>query len=415
MKIQVIGYDLTTKLNTELDVDYTSFNKPNSLDEYDINIINLQNEYIWRSNGGNTYINHFSDLKSLNTMIFNSSKAKNIIALPQNYTFKYNYTYIGNGKKDYNSSIQLKDMLHEITNRILPTLTSVSFTNRICYENTNTICEGENFAAAFYFDDEWDTLSFSNKSEKRTTVLINDVIYTTLNICSPEVRLENFLSSAKIIPSQESCPEWLYEVDFNDDKVHENIIDCNNEKIKSLQQEIEISKQFLEKNMYYKSILFTNGDRLVNVVFEILEKILDCDLSNFKDERKEDFLITNNAITFIGEIKGVTSNVKNEHISQVDVHYQSYVDKLQETGLTENVKQLLVINPFRTREVSIREEIHENQINLAKRNGCLIIPTEILLFVFERFLKNEFSAKHIIEVFSANDGVLTKEMLNIQR
>ena len=164
--------------------------------------------------------------------------------------------------------------------------------------------------------------------------------------------------------------------------------------------------------MHYKSVLITNGNELVDVVFEILEKMLNCDLSNFKDEKKEDFLIRLSDITFIGEIKGVTSNVKNEHISQVDVHYQSYVDKLQEDGITENIKQILIINPFRTKELSNRDEVHENQIKLAKRNECLVITTETLLYIFERFLKNELDTEHIIKAFTNNIGILTKEMLN---
>ena len=96
----------------------------------------------------------------------------------------------------------------------------------------------------------------------------------------------------------------------------------------------------LKENLRYKSILYSNGDDLVRVVFEILENILDCDLSKFEDIKKEDFLIKKDNYTFIGEIKGVTSNVKNEHISQVDVHYQKYMDKLNEEKIQERVKEL---------------------------------------------------------------------------
>ena len=39
------------------------------------------------------------------------------------------------------------------------------------------------------------------------------------------------------------------------------------------------SKEELTKNNEHKSILYTNGDELVNMIFEILEKILNYDLS----------------------------------------------------------------------------------------------------------------------------------------
>jgi len=415
MKIQVIGYDSKKILNSELDIDYTTLNMPNSLDEYDINIINLQNEYIWRNYGNtNTSIIQFSDLVSLRIMISNSKKAENIIALPQNYNFKYNYGYrsFNASTKDFLIELQLKDMIFTLTEKILYTLTLYNFNKKLCYENTNTSCAGENFSAAFYFDCELETLSVSNKSEKKTTIVVNDVIYTTLDICNPNTKLENFLSAIKITQEKESYPEWLYEVIFNDDTEQRSVIKCNNEKIDLFQKEIETAEECLEKNMHYKSILFTNGDELVKVVFEILEKILVCDLSSFKDNKNEDFLIKKENVTFIGEIKGVTSNVKSEHVSQVDVHYQSYSDKLQEEGTTETVKQLLVINPFRTKELIQREEVHDKQIALAKRNDCLIITTEVLLFVFEKLLKGEITSEDIMKIFTDNVGILTKEMIN---
>ena len=413
MKIQVIGHNITQKLNTEFEVDYTTLNKPNSLDEYDINIINLQNENIWRNNERtNSSINCLSDFKSLSTMLSNSTMAKNIIAFPQNYKLEYNYGPTGHGNNDYYDEIQLKDMLYALTDKILNVLTNVNFVNHLLYENTHTTCDGDVFSAAFYFDYPRDVLSVSNKSEKSTTIVVNDVVYTTLDICNSHTKLESFLSATKIITTRESFPEWLYEVTFNDDAKQKNIIESNNKRIQVLEKEIETATQCVENNMHYKSVLFTNGDELVKVVFEILESILTCDLSDFKDELKEDFLIKKEDITFIGEIKGVTSNVKNEHVSQVDVHYHSYIDKLQEEGITENVKQILIINPFRTKEPSEREEVHVNQINLAKRNGCLIMTTETLLFTFEKFLKDEIGAEDIINTFTNHVGILTKEMLN---
>ena len=62
--------------------------------------------------------------------------------------------------------------------------------------------------------------------------------------------------------------------------------------------------------------MYTNGEQLVEVVFDILESFFSYSLSEFKDEKKEDFLIKLDSVTFIGEIKGITSNVKSEHVSQ---------------------------------------------------------------------------------------------------
>lgn len=410
MKIQIIGYDKTSCVNKNFDIEYTILNQPMSLDEYDVNIINLQNENIWRNNHHtNKSINSLMDFKSLGSMISGARNSCNIIAFPQNYTFCYYYGDNGYGNKVFWERRQLKDMLYELTNYILPNLLSINLNNQMLYENTKTHCGDDLFNAAFCFDSLGDSLTLSYKSEKQTTVKVNNVIYTTLDLFSRENNLDSFLSAIGLLDKKEDLPAWISDINFFDDVEQKEKVRENENKIESLQQEINASKERIKKNLYYKSMLSTNGQKLVEVVFDVLEKILECDLSKFEDVKKEDFLIKKENITFIGEIKGVTSNVKSEHISQVDVHYQTYADGLQETGMTENVKQILVINSFRTKEISNRDEIHENQIVLAKRNGCLIITTEVLLLIFEKFLKNEIESEQIIEILKENVGVLTKE------
>ena len=165
------------------------------------------------------------------------------------------------------------------------------------------------------------------------------------------------------------------------------------------------NNQKLKKNERYKSILITNGYDLSSIVFEMLENLLKCNLSGFTDENKEDFLIKKENVTFIGEIKGITSNVKSENVAQVDRHYYSYLDKLKEANITENVKQLLIITPFRNKPLSEREAVNEDQINLAKRNNSLIITTDVFLKTFELFVSGEIKTEKIITAFQNEVGL----------
>ena len=65
-----------------------------SLDEFEINIISLQDKNLWYYRGSDvTSINEISDLKSLSMMLKNSKKAQNIILYPQNYLFYYDTRY----------------------------------------------------------------------------------------------------------------------------------------------------------------------------------------------------------------------------------------------------------------------------------------------------------------------------------
>ena len=164
----------------------------------------------------------------------------------------------------------------------------------------------------------------------------------------------------------------------------------------------------MRKNLKFKSILYSNGDELVEVVVEILQEILDVDMSSFKDVKKEDFLIKKDNMTFIGEIKGINSNVKNSNISQLENHYHNYVDELVE-GTQEKVKQILIINPLRGTDVNNREPIHKTQIDLAIRNKCLIIETKVLLSLFERYKKGTYKTEDINLMFTEKIGLLLVE------
>ena len=47
----------------------------------------------------------------------------------------------------------------------------------------------------------------------------------------------------------------------------------------------------------------------------MLDELLDYDSSEFVDEGKEDFFIKKEDVTFIGEIKGVSSSIANKNVS----------------------------------------------------------------------------------------------------
>ena len=135
-------------------------------------------------------------------------------------------------------------------------------------------------------------------------------------------------------------------------------------------------------------------------------------MSEFQDEKKEDFLIKLDGVTFIGEIKGITSNVKSEHVSQLDVHFQGYQDKLQENNCVENVKALLIINPFRNKRPIEREPINEIQENLAKRNGSLIITTDNLLKMYDAFINGVIDGDTIKREFISQTGILSMNFIS---
>ena len=162
----------------------------------------------------------------------------------------------------------------------------------------------------------------------------------------------------------------------------------------------------MQDNLRYKSILYNNSDALVEVVFEIIEYVFDISLSDFNDEKKEDFLFKKDSITYIGEIKGVTSNVKYENISQLEVHYSKYLDKLQENGITEQIKKVLIMNYERTKDIMLRDEINKMQIDLAVKNDTLIIDSKTLLTIYERILQGKITKDQVVDYIKNSSGIV---------
>lgn len=413
MKVQLI----TNKKCDFADVTVSTLSAPRSLDEFEINVIDLSDSKLWRCfTDSSVQIDAQNDLKIIQIMVERRTISKIVYALPQNTTFYYN-GYKDRGQIQYFKNFFLKDRINSIRDHIIfSALPNTKAPFNLLYENTRTTIYGREYQADFYFEAAQNSLTKSDLSNKITTIQLNndEIFATTLKITNSSDELLNFLSFMFESHNKETAPAWFSTVNFGDDIEQRKIIKKSEAEIDTAKQKISRAKAQLEKNAEYKSILYTNGDELVRIVFEILEQLLDCDLSDFVDEKREDFLIKKESCTLIGEIKGVTSNIKNEHISQVDVHYQGYMGRLQEENLSENVHQLLIMNPFRNKEPSQREPVHEQQIALAERNGCLLIETITLLHIFEKFLAGSISSEQCIAIFSNHTGLLKESDFDLQ-
>lgn len=378
-----------------------SLHDAQSLDEFEVNIFNLNDVDIWKNNNvDRASINIISDFISLSLMIENSKRTKIIILLPQNIHYHYCYMH-----GSYRQSSELKDML-DFLYGILRKLTPCLDSTRLVYENTKTNVAGKKVSAAFFFNvSEEIALLKSEKSQKPTTVILSDnIIASTLDIQHYD-EVIGLLTELQIIRTKQSVPPWLKEIDMFDDSQQLEIIDENNQVIEAAKDNISKAKEKINKNNEYKSILYTTGDELVKVVFEILETMLGCDLSQFEDKKKEDFLFEIGDMVFIGEIKGVNHNVKNENVSQLDVHYQGYLDEHADKD-EEQIKSILIMNHQKNKPLKDREPVHERQINLAYRNKSLIVETITLLKLFEKYISKDMSREECIALLSSESGLL---------
>lgn len=403
--IQVINFR-GNKTNFELeDIVVNSIAEPESLDSFDINVIDFNTPDFWRSTSDKIgSVNSEKDLINLQTMITKSRTTKIVKIFPQNIRYNFDYGYAGRERSDYRKSEDLKNMLKCVF-RVIVGYESKNV--NLLYKNTKTIINSKQIAASFYFSDVDGVITYSVASQKSTTICYENQILTTLAINDAEILLE-FLKAIDLYKdNKEQIPAWMGEIKMFDDNKQYDIIQKNNEAIKISQTNIENALGIIARNNRYKSILYTTGDELVDVIFEILEEMLGCDLHCFVDKKREDFSFSQNNIIYIGEIKGISSNVKSQNISQLEFHHQGFLDSHPEIDDT-NLRQLLIINHQRTTAIDKRDLVDKKQTELAQKYGSLIIETSTLLRMYEQFRNGQITREDCFSLFD-NKGLLSIE------
>lgn len=400
-----------TKNNSEFKVN--GFKNIEAMDEYDINIIDLNSQNLWYNKGVNQdSINEINDLKHLKNTIENSSNSKIVIILPQNlnyYWHKFNNKYI-NEEQLKNETKLIKKIIDE---------NIYCFPFDLYYEKTITKIGDKKISSDFCFskkqivDTEWiicnvtEILS-STKSDKINTIKVNDKVYmTSLNINENIDLIIEFLKYIKIYTqNEENEPIWIKDINIlNDIEIKKQLNEIE-EEILQLEQNKMRMKEVINENNKIKSILYETGKKLQNKVIEILNEILDYSNENFVDEMEEDFRIKKENITFLIETKGLKRNIAGTDISKTLNHVFAYEENIQDENKQENVKGVFIVATQRDKSISEREETPDRQIKIAERNNILIIRTEQLLEIFEDFRNKKINTDDIIKLLTEQNGEL---------
>ena len=383
-------------------LEQNSILQPTVLDDFDINIIDLSDPKIWIS-GDSKEIECLKDLKNIFKLIEERKKSEIIIMCPQN--IKYCYDEIGiyrNEKKN----IELKSLIPFIGKIVTNGMKEGEI---FTFGKTNTIIDQENISSDFYFKDNLnvEVLTESEKSKKKTTVKFNNIIFTTLKL-ETENEIEKFIKFIFQNTDEERIPEWVQEYNFNNDLELKKNRKKIEEELSKKESEKRENIDLINKNNKYKSILFSTGERLVEIIKEMMEEMLKIDLSDFEDKKKEDLRVEFEDIAFIIEIKGINSSVKKSNISQLDNHVELYNE--EEKGIKG--KGILIINPERTKSIEERNPIHSSQIKKIEKDENLMITTEVFLKLFELFEQKKIKKEKIKSILQTEIGMLTIEKIN---
>lgn len=389
-KIQLINYYGTNSCELKFDRT-TTIDSFISFDEFDLNIIDLRHRELFVLdvyNKDNLTSNIIKIYENLNTAISNLTKSKVIIIFPNSFKL------LLNDGREYK---ELKYMLG-FFNYVIHLITNLDLNIKYEYSTTR-IDEQIEMYSDFYMDINRDLKFIKIKSKGDNPVLINkeNIYITTLDISFDE-NLEILLKKLGLIEKENGKePDWIKDFNFFDDEKQKEKILNSELLIKKEGEKIKSATEILQINSRYKSILYTQGEELVDVVKDIISEMLNIDLSGFIDKKKEDIRFEYNNDVFIGEIKGITDNVKSKNLSQLDNHFTAFVDENPNID-EEKVFKLLIINSQRKLPLDKRDSIDNKQIALAeKKYKSLIIETKTLLKLFEDYKNQKINREEIIE------------------
>lgn len=209
MKIQLINFDGENKYDFAV-AKVSRFSDYETLDNYELNIIDLRDENIWINSHGTVYkmINSLTDFVSIRTAISDTEKSAIIFFLPQNISFK-----------TPQRNMPLKDIIEEIKYIIENNLCRLNVV--VTFGRNATKIKESEIKSDFYFRHvrlaKPKAVIYSDDSEKIVSYGYENKYFTTLDIDSNE-KLECYLS--KVNPfdlEDEEQPDWMKGVNMFDD------------------------------------------------------------------------------------------------------------------------------------------------------------------------------------------------------
>ncbi|MGT2745564.1 hypothetical protein AT575_03335 [Streptococcus penaeicida] len=406
MKIQLINFNGDNINNFNVSIS-NKFGSPLSLDSFDLNVIDLNHQHIWKSNSPyiSDALNIQRDFLSLKNSIEESSRTNYLFLLPQNVHFSY---YYDSYHRQYREEVLLKDMLSELVNFHFNNIINKEYIY-INYERNNTTINQVQIESDFYFRkdhsgyDLLDTTVFSNhiysdSSKKLVSFTKERFSFCTLNILNND-QFDIFISKLYRHNESTPIPDWFNNVKLFDDKFQSQIIQEQNNIINQAKKLISLSEEKISKNKYYESILYKTGEELELIIRDILIQLINIDVE-FVDKKKEDFYFAQNKIHYLFEFKGLVGNIKNSNISQLRMNSEKFAE---ENDISyDSCRRILIATRFRNDPLEKRPIIHPDVINYAKNpvNDVLIIDSVELLKLFGLFLESKITTEECLAIFN---------------
>lgn len=402
MKIQLLQ-DSPNYIFDQCDIN--TFSSPFSPDLYDLTIIDLSSRNIWTCGESDSQLRYKNDFENIEKMLLNYPGKKYLFILPQDITYFYNYS---ERYQKYISSFELKNNILGTKNLLhdsFKVLDTAKYS--LVYEPNLSLLGDEEIESRFVFKKNScnGCISTVNNNYYSCIEISKNIFVTTLFVNNQWV-LGKILEEIFKDNEKECLPDWAEDYSFYNSASLKEKIKTNSEKQKSLIEELKKLNEQVCKNNHYKLVLTETGDKLVSVVFEMLEMMLEIDLKSFIDEHEADFIFDCLNWTLVGEIKGVSSNVRRDNISQTVYHKDRYISDCQDKNLAidkTKILPILIINRERDIPINDRHNIDAELIEYARSNDVRVLDSQNLLKLFENFLLRNIAKEEVMQ-FILNKG-----------
>lgn len=411
MKTQLLVYRQRDCGFTETnDLKIKEFSKASAFDAFELTVIDLQDEHLWKSDYYNdNQLKDHADISSIGQMMLQSNKCKCIVLLPQNCMYSYCYEYDSRAHtKMYKHNMPLKDFIKNLAHSFVGELFPLPL--HICFGESKTRLFDRELHSDFSFSTPIlppvNSILESEASTVSAVLLSETLAATTLHVNDNDDLLAVVDA---IFPAEDSpnrIPEWLDEVVYHDEAAQRARLKEIDEQIVFLGEERKRIEEILSDYRGIKSVLCCKDFDLEKRVRHLLAEIVEVD-EDFEDNKEEDFRFSYDNTLFLIEIKGSNGGLKRQHVSKTYDHVQIKADAMEEEGNSGKLKGVLIFASQIELKPHERDQFPETQITIARKNEIAVLSTETLLRCYEAYVEGRLTSDAFKETLLQTSGFVS--------
>lgn len=398
------------------DLTIKEFSKASAFDAFELTVIDLQDEQLWKCDPSNeSLLRDHADISSICQMMLQSNNCKCIVLLPQNCKYSYGYEYdFGINAKRYMHKKPLKDLIEDFANS--PVYELFPLPLPIYFGESKTSLSGIELHSDFSFSTPilapLEPLLTSNASTVSAVLISETFAATTLKINNDDdlSAVIDAIFPTNVQPAR--IPDWLGEVEYHDEADQRARIKEINEKMALLCAEKNNIEGILSDYQDVKSVLCSKDFELENKVRHLLAEIVEVD-EDFEDCKEEDFRFFYDDTLFLIEIKGSKAGLKRHHVSKTYDHVQIKADAMEDEGDSDKLKGVLIFASQIELKPEERDPFPTTQITIARKNDIAVLSTETLLRCYEAYIEKRLTSNSFKQTLRQTSGLISLDLFGI--